>query len=891
MGSRRSLPSLRSSSLTLFIALVTLLILFSGAAMAAPCTLNPASPSVTICTPANGASVTSPVQVVAGTTDNAHPVTSMIVYLDNAIAYKTSSNQLSTSLTVTNGQHNITVNAWDSSGAVFKSTVIITASGSGTAPVSVAVSPSSATIAPSKTQQFTAKVLNTTNTAVTWSVDGVNGGNSSVGMVTSAGLYTAPAANGSHDVKAVSQADPTKSDTAIVTVTSASSGCTAKTGPPSITICSPTPGSTVSNPVQLSATGESDYAITKFLVYANNTLEYSTTGSTVNTSLTLPSGSNNLVFQFYSNGAWTKASDAVTVSAGVSITISPTSATVAPDGTQQFTAKVTGSTNTAASWAVDGTPGGNSSIGTITSTGLYTAPATTGTHTVTATAAADTTKSAHATVTVGAAPPPGQVPVTTFRNDNARDGANTKETTLNPSNVNSSTFGKKYSFSVDGQIYGQPLYLPNQTVNGGSHNVVFVATENDTVYAFDADGQTSSPLWSKHLGTPPSNNDTEGISPILGITSTPVIDSSTGTIYVVTTTLVSGARVFQLHALSVTTGAEKFGGPKTITGSVSGTGTGSSGGKITLEQSCYQRAGLALIGSNLYLAFGHCAHGWMIAYNKSTLAQVAIYNDTPNGAGGGFWNGGGAPAADLSGNIYMISGVDAGDPGSGYNDTVLKFSPSLSVLDFFMPSNESFLRANDADLGSGDVVIMPTNSSSHAYEVIGGGKDGRIFVMNRSNLGKFNTSTNQVIQTVQTGTQQFDNIFSTPGYWNGHLYIHTENDVLKEYSWSTSTGLLSTTYTSKGSHVFGVHGANTAISSNGGVDGIVWEIESTAQTKGGAAILHAYDATNVANELYNSSQAGSRDTAGPAVKFVQPTITDGKVFVGTGNQLDVYGLL
>lgn len=872
--------------------IIGFLLAATGVASAAPCSLNPASPSVTICTPANGAKVTSPVQVVAGTTDNAHPVTAMIVYLDNQIAYKTSSNQLSTSLTLTNGQHNITVNAWDSSGAVFKSTVIVTASGSGTAPVSVAVAPSSATLAPGKTQQFTATVLNTSDTAVTWSVDGVNGGNSTTGIITTSGLYTAPSANGSHTVKATSQADPTKSDEASVTVTSSSSGCTAKSGPPSITICSPTPNSTVNNPVQMTATGDSNYAITKFLVYANNTLKYSTTDDSVNTSLTLPSGNNNIVFQFYSNGAWTKASERVTVSNGISISVSPTSATVAPDQTQQFTAEVTGTTNTAVTWAVDGTVGGNANIGTISTSGLYTAPSATGTHTITATSAADTAESAHATVTVGSAPPPGVVPVTTYHNDISRTGANTQETTLNPSNVNSSSFGKKYSFSVDGQIYAQPLYLPNVSIGGSSHNVVYVATENDTVYAFDADNRTSSPLWSVHLGTAVSNSDTEGISPKLGITGTPVIDTSSGTLYVVTTTSESGKHVFRIHALAVSSGAEKFGGSKVITATVSGTGYDSSGGKITLESSCYQRPGLALDGSNVYIAFGHCSHGWMLAYNKTTLAQTAVLNTTPNGGGGAFWNGGGAPAIDASGNLFMISATDKDDPAPGYNDSFLKLSTSLSIEDFFMPSDDATLRANDADLGSGDNVIVPDNSSSHPHEIIGGGKDGRIFVINRDAMGEFHSNANDVLQTVQTGTQQYDNMFDTPAYWNGNIYVHCEKDVVKQYSFSTSTGLLSTTYTAKGTtNVFGPHGATVSVSSNGNQDGVVWEIESTNEPSGGAAILHAYSANNVGDELYNSTQAGSRDTAGPAVKFTVPTITDGKVFVGTGNQLDVYGLL
>ena len=891
VGLSRTVPLLRRLPLAALTSLLVLLVLGTGVASATlPCSLNPASPSVTICTPTAGSTVASPAHVTAGTTDNSFPVTSMIVYLDNVIAYKTTTNQVDTTLALSNGQHNITVNAWDSGGAVFKSTVIFTGTGTGQAPISVAVSPSAATLLPGNRQQFTARVLNTTNTAVTWSVDGVVGGNKTVGTITTAGMYTA-APGGVHHIVATSQANTSKSDTAAVTVNSSVGSCKPTSGPPSITICSPTAGTTVSNPVQLSAVGNSTAAITSFLVYSNNVLEYQTTGDTVNTSLALPVGANNLVFQFYSNGAWTKKSDAVTVSAGVAITVTPSSASIAPGDRQQFTANITGTTNTAASWTVDGTPGGNSTIGTITSSGLYTAPASLGTHTITATSAADTTKSAHATVTVENAPPPGIVPVTTYHNDQTRTGANTNETILNPSNVNSAKFGKKYAFPVDGQIYAQPLYLPGLTVNGSKHNVVFVATENNSVYAFDADGTTTSPLWHVNFGKPLSSGDVEGISPIIGITSTPVIDAATGTIYVVSHTVETTGKPFRLHALDVTTGAEKFGGSKIVTGTVSGTGFDSVGGKITLEQGCYQRTGLALVGNILYIAFGHCSHGWILSYDKTTLAATGITNTTPDGGGGAFWNGGGAPAIDDAGNLFIISAVDAGDPASGYNDSVLKYSPGLAVLDFFMPSNEAFLRKNDADLGSGAVMIPPDNTSGHPHEVIGGGKDGRIFVMNRDNMGKFVSNANRVLQIVQTGTQQFDNLFSTPAYWNGRVYDHSERDVLKEYTFSSTTGYLSAAAVSKGAFTFGVHGATVSVSANGNTDGIVWEVESTYQPSGGPAILRAYDATNVATELYDSNQAGTRDTAGKAAKFVVPTITDGKVFVGTGNELDVYGLL
>jgi len=484
----------------------------------------------------------------------------------------------------------------------------------------------------------------------------------------------------------------------------------------------------------------------------------------------------------------------------------------------------------------------------------------------------------------------GQVAVTTYHNDNIRDGVNQNETTLNLSNVNSRQFGKLFSRSVDGQIYAQPLYVPNLTINGHQHNVVFVATENDSVYAFDADTAQAA-LWQKHLATAVSNNDDEGIKPKLGITSTPVIDTTTAIMYVATDGEEHGDRVFRLHALSLTTGAEQFGGPVVVTGSVSGDGWDSKHGRITLESGCYQRDGLALnpASNDVYLSFGHCNHGWILAYNKATLRQTAILNVTPAGAGGGLW--GGALSIDEStGDMYILAGVDKGDPAPDYNDSALRLSTSLEILDYFKPSNELMLRENDADLGSGAPIVMPENQSPYPHELIGGGKDGRIFVINRDNMGQYQM-TDHVIQKVQTGKTQYDNIFSTPTFWNGTLYYHDNDDVVKAYSWNSDTGLISTSPISKGEDVYQAHGATSSLSSNGDTDGILWEIDSTNQPSGGAAILHAYEATNLQDELYKSTQAGNRDKAGPAVKFTVPTVADGHVFVGTASQLDVYGLL
>ncbi len=539
---------------------------------------------------------------------------------------------------------------------------------------------------------------------------------------------------------------------------------------------------------------------------------------------------------------------------------------------------------------MDGVVGGNSSVGTVSTSGLYTAPANRGMHTVTATSNALPTYSASAAVTVTTLM--GTVSMLTYHNDDVRDGANLNETVLNTSNVNSDQFGKLEALQVDGQVYAQPLYLPNLNIGGVQHNVVFVATENDTVYAFDGDGLSDSPLWTKHIGSPVPVNDSEGIKPWLGITSTPVIDGVTGTIYVLTDGLESGHKVYRLHALDVATGNEKFGGPVVVTGTVAGTGWDSVNGQITLESNCYQRNGLALdpASNAIYITFGHCSHGWMLAYDKSTLQQTAILNVTADGAGGGLW--GGTPAIDdNTGDLYLITGVDLGDPAPDYNDSAMRLQDSdLSILDYFKPSNESFLRDNDADFGSGSPIIMPDNPSQYPHELIGGGKDGRIFVMNRDNMGGYQSS-DHVIQEVQTGTQEFDNIFATPTLWNGTIYYHCENDVVKAYSWDANTGLLSDSPISRGTKVYGTHGATSSLSANGTSDGILWEIESTNVHTSGPAILHAYDATNLGNELYNSQQAGSRDVAGPAVKFTVPTVADGHVYVGTASELDIYGLL
>jgi hypothetical protein len=654
-----------------------------------------------------------------------------------------------------------------------------------------------------------------------------------------------------------------------------------------ITVTTPLNDATVTVPFDVHFTYSATDTYTKLWIDGAPTISEHN-GSTFDYTVTsLATGSHTLTLQAHDTASNTTISvhETITVSSapppppGVSVT--PATQTML-EGTQ-----LTFNANVSANWSVSG----DGTIPTCSNTTscTFTAGATPGPATLTATSAADATQSGTANITVNAPPPPGSTPVLTFHNDQIRSGANTTEVVLNTSNVNQSQFGLKYSYAVDGQIYAQPLYVPNLTISGTPHNVVFVATENNTVYAFDADGLSSSPLWSRSLGKPhPVSGSSTGtpIYPSVGITSTPVIDPSMTTLYVFAVTT-SG---YQLSALDITNGQDRTNSPMTVTASVNGTGDGSSKGVLSLPKGCYQRPGLALANGNVYIGFSFCHQGWLLAYDASSLQRKAVFCATPNGKGGGIWMGGGAPAVDSDGYVYVITSDNDGDPESTYEDAFIKFNPDLTVADYFQTSIDPTLIKNDADQGSGGIMILPDNSSSTPHELIGGGKDGFVIVLNRDNLGKEHT-TDQAIQEVKTGVGKYSNIFSSPAFWNNTIFYHPENDTLHLFNYNSGTGLMATSPAKSGSAVYGWHGATPSISANGTADGIIWEIEQTAWQTGGAAVLHAYDALSAA-ELYNSSQAaGNRDKAGPAVRFTVPTVADGKVFVGTATQLDIYGLL
>jgi hypothetical protein len=754
--------------------------------------------------------------------------------------------------------------------------------------IKVTLSQTSASVPVNGTTSFTATVTGTSNTAVTWSADGVSGGNATAGMISASGVYTAPSQAGTHTVMATSAADTTKTATAEVTVTA---DVAVSVAPASATIAA-----NATQPFTATVTGTSNTSVTWSVdaVSGGN----SSVG-TINASglYTAPPQAGTHTVTATSVADTTKSASAtVTVNANTGLTVTPAEATVAPSGTQQFTA------SSSATWSVDGIAGGNSSTGTITAGGLYRAPFAIGPHTIKATGTANTSLTGTSSLTVINSSPGA---VLTYHNDDTRQGAFTEETTLNTSNVNSGQFGKLATYAVDGQVYAQPLYLPAVSIAGGTHNVVYVATQNNTVYAFDADASSThraSVFWQVNLGPNVPKHDIEGVNPNVGILSTPVIDATTNTLYVVAEESGQSAPTpFFLYALDVTTGATKFGGRANLTASVTGTEGTPTSHTIQLEDFCYQRMGLALnpVTNAIEIAFGSCDHGWVLAYNKTTLQQTAVFNDTPDCMGGGLWASGGALAIDdLNGATYFMSGVDTQDDVFAnllYNDSFIRLDTTLSIQDYFTPDDNLTLAQNDADLGSGSNVLMPNNSSSTPHETIGGGKDGNVFVVNRDNMGSFG-STNSVIETVHIGTQQYNNIFSTPAYWSGSIYYHSNADVLRAFSWDSSTGMMSTGWTSAALTIYNSHGATPSVSSSGNSNGIVWDTDNsnynqTTPSASGPLVLHAYDAADVGHELYNSSQVASRDTAGLALKFTVPTIANGRVFVPTANELDIYGLL
>jgi outer membrane protein assembly factor BamB len=500
----------------------------------------------------------------------------------------------------------------------------------------------------------------------------------------------------------------------------------------------------------------------------------------------------------------------------------------------------------------------------------------------------------------------GAVDVVTFHNDSARSGQNLAETILSPVTVNSSAFGKTAFLPLDGKVDAQPLYLSTVAIAGqGNRNVLYVATEHDSVYAIDAD--SGATIWHASMlaagETPSDARGCSQVTPEIGITATPVIDRSRGVIYVVAMSkTASGAYVQRLHALDLVTGLDVLAGPKDVHATYPGTGAGSAGGVLTFDARQYEeRAALLLLNGMVVTAWtSHCDidpyTGWIMAFDAGTLAQTSVLNVTPNGSRGAFWMAGDGPAADANGNIYLLDGngtfdaaLDAnGFPTHGnFGNGFLKIgtSPGLSVLDYFDMSNSVAESNADQDLGSGGSIVLPDLVDAGGrtrHLAVGAGKDAHIYVVDRDAMGKWNPNSNQNYQDI-TGALS-GGVFSTPAYFDGTIYYAAAGDALKAFP--IAAARVAGTPASRSARAFTYPGATPSISASGTSNAIVWAVEN-----GGTAVLHAYDARDLARELYNSTQAGGRDAFGAGNKFIAPTIVNGRVYVGTGTGVAVFGRL
>jgi len=524
--------------------------------------------------------------------------------------------------------------------------------------------------------------------------------------------------------------------------------------------------------------------------------------------------------------------------------------------------------------------------------------------------------------------------------DAQRSGLNPNEASLSLATVTPQTFGKLFSYMLDGYEYGQPLLVSNLTINGEVHNVVFAATEKDSVYALDADNYNGgTPLWQVSLLRSGETPMTDGpIQPYQGITSTPVIDAASNTAYVVSTqTLTStGASTFRLNALDIATGKQKFGGPVTIQASVLGTNSTSVNGVVHLDTSCIQRAALLVANSTVYIGFGSCHSGWLLAYGSQSLAQTGVFNAGPNSNGeggypgvGGIWMGGGGPAADSSGNVYVTTGDGPWDGQKAWGNSVLKFSNNglLQLVDYFTADDYHYMNCNDADLASGGLLLIPGST-----QALAGGKTGKLYLLNTTNLGKeqandagatqtvpgvlsdqgFNPYPDSCTDTQGTWTTDVNSyeIFATASYFNGSVYIGITPTAavipvgIVQFKYS---GTLTPALTTLPAIQVGSNGTTAFISSDGSANGILWIIDHGQplqnQNPNGAApttaTLRAYDAENLSSELYNSG-TNVGDAPGYGIKFTSPIVANGKVYFGTGHdlasvtnprgELDVYGL-
>src|ERR1700722_12007959 len=790
----------------------------------------------------------------------------------------------------------------------------VTSSSPGTSPGNPSGNPAAASITAQPASQnvnvglpatFTVTAGGTAPLAYQWQKNGANIANAA------AASYTTPATtmadNGSKFGVVVSNSAGTVTSAAATLTVNAASAPPALTSQPVNKAVTPGQAATFS----VIATGAAPSS-NQWQKNATNIMGATSSTYTSPATTTADNGSQFRVVVTNSVGNATSNAATLTVSstatAAPKITTQPANQTVNVGQAATFNAVATGTPAPTYQWQKNGV-----NISGAASASYSTPPTVIGdsgsTFDVVVTNSAGSVTSTSATLTVNPVTTPSSgVDVTTYHYDNLRTGQNVNETVLTPANVNQTKFGKIGSFAVDGHVDAQPLYLANLTIpNNGTKNVLYVVTEHDSVYAFDADsvnGNTSTILWQKSvLAAGETSSDDRGcgqVTPEIGITSTPVIDRTRNAIYLIAVSKTSGGNyIHRIHALNLTTGIELFGGPTTITATYPGTGANSSNGNVVFDPAQYnERPGLLEVGGTIYTTWGsHCDGGpytsWVMAYSADTLAQTNVLNMVPNGNEGGIWMAGTAPAADASGNIYFIIGN--GDFGTTLDSNgfpankncgncFAKISSTmpLALTDYFTPENTVAESNADTDFGSGGPLLLPDVVDSNGvtrHLAVGAGKDSIIYVVDRDNMGKFNSSKDNIYQ--QIGGALSGGVWSKPSYFNGVVYYGAVGDSIKAFP--VTAGKLATTAASKSSHTFAYPGATPVISANSAADGIVWGVEN-----GGNGVLHAYDATNLATELYNSTQGSNGQFS--ANKFITPMVINGRVYVGTQTSVVVFGL-
>jgi hypothetical protein len=802
------------------------------------CSPTGTAPSVTICSPASGVTVSSPVTVVA-TANSTKTVLYSQIYIDGIKQYQVNGPNVNTQLAMTPGQHRLTVQSND--GSYFKATEYITVSdtstggscspSSSTPSVNICSPASGSTVASPVTISAAVHSANTVQYTQVY-IDGVK-----QYQVNGSSVQTdLPLSAGQHRLTVSAYDGTTFWKTQYFTVGSGGGGgCTPGSTTPSVTICTPVSQATVDSPVTITATATSAKTIQFTEIYIDGIKKYQVNGSNINTQLTMSDGQHRLTVQAY-DGSYFHTTEYITVNTG------------------------------------SGTP---------------------------------------------PPPPPSGDSSFTYKYDNMRSGLYSNETTLTTTNVNVNSFGKLGTWTLDGTSFTQPLYWSGLSITGkGTFNVLFVATEHDSVYALDANHPGSSPLWRKSFlvngatTVPASSGGRTGLGTEVGITGTPVIDENTGTLYVSAMTLENNTPVHRLHALDVHTGNEKPNSPVKITATVNGIGVGhDANNQIKFNANTEnQRAALLLLNGAVYVAFGAFSdiqpyHGWVFAFDAASLNQIAFWMATPDTEGGSVWQSGAGPAADTNGNIFVITAdgtYQSGDLGDSFVKLKLN-NGALQMVDYFTPYNEHCLNTDDLDLGSTGPLLVPDNATTR-HLVIAGSKEGRIYVVDRDNMGHKQTgSDSQIVQSILVnptacGTTGFNSssshrFYGGAGYWNGNVYLGSVFGPLFQYKINTDGTLTKvangpTTYQASGQTG---RGPIPMTSSNGNTNGIVWLVNRNYST--GNATLYAYDGTNISKLLYTSDQNGTRDAVGFGTGFSVPLVINGRLFINASKTIKVYGLL